>query len=85
MRDIVATPNERKARPGAPRLILGADGGGSKTAARIASVDAGGFITLIGEGLSGPANVRAVAPVHGLANLDIAVDAALGMAEVDLP
>lgn len=58
------------------QLILGVDGGGSKTAARVASVDAGGRIKTLGGGYGGPSNVRAVGAAHALINLDVAVDAA---------
>ena len=58
------------------QLILGVDGGGSKTAARIASVEADGSITSLGGGYGGPSNVRAVGSAHALINLDVAVDAA---------
>jgi len=61
------------------QLILGVDGGGSKTAARIATVGAapGLDITVIGEGFGGPSNVRAVGEAHAEINLDVAIDAAL--------
>jgi len=60
------------------KLILGVDGGGSKTAARIATVGAapGRDITTIGEGFGGPSNVRAVGEAHAEINLDVAIDAA---------
>ena len=58
------------------QLILGVDGGGSKTAARIASVEADGSITSLGGCYGGPSNVRAVGSAHALINLDVAVDAA---------
>jgi N-acetylglucosamine kinase-like BadF-type ATPase len=61
------------------QLILGVDGGGSKTAARIATVGAvpDRDITTIGEGFGGPSNVRAVGEAHAEINLDVAIDAAL--------
>jgi len=66
------------------QLILGVDGGGSKTAARIATVGAvpapqghvDRDITTIGEGFGGPSNVRAVGEAHAEINLDVAIDAA---------
>lgn len=66
------------------QLILGVDGGGSKTAARIATVGTGHAprghaardITTIGEGFGGPSNVRAVGEAHAEINLDVAIDAA---------
>lgn len=58
------------------RLILGVDGGGSKTAARIAAIDADGSLRQLGEGFGGPSNVRAVGEAHAEINLDVAIDAA---------
>ncbi len=57
-------------------LILGVDGGGTKTAARIASVDTDGNIRELGAGYGGPSNVRAVGSQHAVTNLDVAIDAA---------
>ena len=59
------------------RLVLGADGGGSKTAARIASVGESGELERLGEGYGGPSNVRAVGRAHAEINLNVAIDAAL--------
>ena len=58
------------------RLILGVDGGGSKTAARIAAIDDQGLLHQLGEGFGGPSNVRAVGEAHAEINLDVAIDAA---------
>ena len=58
------------------QLILGVDGGGSKTAARIAEIDADGNINELGHGFGGPSNVRAVGEAHAEINLDVAIDAA---------
>lgn len=66
------------------QLILGVDGGGSKTAARVATVGAvpapqghvDRDITVLGEGFGGPSNVRAVGEAHAEINLDVAIDAA---------
>lgn len=60
-----------------PRLVLGADGGGSKTAVRIASVADDGGLETLGDGFGGPSNVRAVGRAHAEINLNVAVDAAL--------
>ena len=57
-------------------LILGVDGGGSKTAACVAEVDAEGEIIELGKGFGGPSNVRAVGPAHAEINLEVAIDAA---------
>ena len=59
------------------RLVLGADGGGSKTAVRIATVTGDGGLEVLGEGYGGPSNVRAVGRAHAEINLNVAVDAAL--------
>ncbi len=58
------------------RLILGIDGGGSKTAVRIAEVAHDGELRVLGEGFGGPSNVRAVGRAHAEINLNVAVDAA---------
>lgn len=58
------------------RLILGVDGGGSKTAACIAEVDADGEIIERGKGFGGPSNVRAIGPAHAEINLEVAIDEA---------
>lgn len=57
-------------------LILGVDGGGSKTAVRIAAIDDDGNINDLGQGFGGPSNVRAVGEAHAEINLDVAIDAA---------
>lgn len=61
-------------------LILGIDGGGSKTAVRIAVVESKGELRVIGEGHGGPSNARAVGQAHAEINLNVAVDAAHHMA-----
>jgi len=61
-------------------LILGIDGGGSKTAVRIAVVEGDGKLRVVGEGHGGPSNARAVGLAHAEINLDVAVDAAHRMA-----
>ena len=65
-----------------PRLILGIDGGGTKTAARIASLSADGRVTELGRAVGGPGNLRAVGPSAGKVNLDAAIDQALADAGV---
>jgi N-acetylglucosamine kinase-like BadF-type ATPase len=57
-------------------LIIGVDGGGTKTTAQVAQVDDGGSIQVLGTGYGGPSNVRAIGTVHASINLDIAIDAA---------
>lgn len=58
------------------KLILGVDGGGSKTLARVAALQDGAIVEL-GEGSAGPSNVLAVGAAAAAASLDEAVDAAL--------
>jgi len=65
-----------------PRLVLGVDGGGTKTAVRIAALSADGQITELGSAVGGPGNLRAVGPSAGKANLDAAIDQALANAGV---
>jgi len=62
------------------RLVLGIDGGGSKTAALIASVDESGELTVIGHGSGGPSNLRLAGTQRSLKSLDKAVDEALSEA-----
>ncbi|MDH5737894.1 MAG: hypothetical protein OEZ23_06255 [Gammaproteobacteria bacterium] len=57
-------------------LILGVDGGGSKTAANIARVNANGDITLLGSGYGGAGNACAV----GLAQAEDHLNTAIGAA-----
>jgi len=57
-------------------LIVGVDGGGTKTVVQIASVAHDGSIEVLGEGYGGPTNVRAVGAEHAKTNLDVAIDAA---------
>ena len=57
-------------------MIIGVDGGGTKTAVQIASVAQDGSIDVLGEGYGGPSNVRAVGAAHAKTNLDVAIDAA---------
>jgi N-acetylglucosamine kinase-like BadF-type ATPase len=65
------------------RLVLGADGGGSKTAVRVASVGDDGALEILGDGFGGPSNVRAVGRAHAEINLNVAVDAALRDGGID--
>jgi len=57
-------------------LIIGVDGGGTKTVVQIATVAQDGSIEVLGEGYGGPSNVRAVGAEHAKTNLDVAIDAA---------
>ena len=63
-------------------LLLGVDGGGSKTVARVAAIREDGGIETLGDGRGGPSNVCAVGAAHALINLDVAVDAAFEAAGV---
>ena len=59
------------------RILLGVDGGGSKTAALIASLDDAGQIHILGQGRGGPSNLRLAGKEQSLASLNKAVDEAL--------
>jgi len=59
------------------RILLGIDGGGSKTAALIASLDEAGQIHVLGQGRGGPSNLRLAGKERSLASLNKAVDEAL--------
>ncbi len=62
------------------RIVLGIDGGGSKTAALIAAVDDTGELQILGRGCGGPSNLRLAGKQRSLASLDKAVDEALSEA-----
>ncbi|MCS7471356.1 N-acetylglucosamine kinase [Stieleria sp. ICT_E10.1] len=62
-------------------LILGVDGGGSKTMAWLARRDDQGGIHRIGAGRSGPSNARSVGFDQATANLDLAIEAAFDDAD----
>lgn len=59
------------------RLLLAVDGGGSKTLALIAALDASGQIVVLGRGHGGPSNLRLSGKEQSLASLDKAIDEAL--------
>jgi len=59
------------------RILLGIDGGGSKTAALIASLDDAGQIQILGRGRGGPSNLRLAGEQQSLASLNKAVDEAI--------
>jgi len=65
------------------RIILGVDGGGSKTAALAASLDADGRLQVLGRGRGGPSNLRLAGSRQALASLDKAVDEALAGANLE--
>jgi N-acetylglucosamine kinase-like BadF-type ATPase len=62
-------------------LILGLDGGGTKTESRLAILDGG--MRVIGRGRGGPSNLRALGPERALGNLDEAVSAAFADAGLE--
>lgn len=64
------------------QLVLGIDGGGSKTTAVIADFDSQGGINILGGGRGGPSNVRLAGTEISLASLNQALDGALAEAGV---
>jgi N-acetylglucosamine kinase-like BadF-type ATPase len=64
------------------RLILGVDGGGTKTDACLAQVDPQGELTLLGRAQAGSSNIKAVGADTALANLGHAVNQAWSMAQL---
>ena len=65
---------------GKSRLLLGVDGGGSKTAAMVATLDDSGQMTIRGRGHAGPSNLRLAGKKQSIASLNQAVDEALSEA-----
>ena len=59
-------------------LVIGVDGGGTKTVAWLAPLEDGGDV--LGRGQAGPGNPRAVGFETALANIDAAIDAAFAAA-----
>lgn len=57
------------------RLVLGIDGGGTKTVAWLARCDPAGDLPVIGRAVAGPANPQAVGFARATENLDLAVAA----------
>lgn len=66
------------------RLVLGIDGGATKTVAWLARRAAEGEPSIVGRGMAGPVNPQASDFAQALANLDRAVDAAFADARVDV-
>jgi len=66
------------------RLVLGIDGGATKTVAWLARRAAEGEPSVVGRGMAGPVNPQAGDFARALANLDRAVDAAFADARVDV-
>lgn len=65
-----------------PRLLLGIDGGGSKTSAVVAGLNAEGEIQILGRGHGGPSNLRLAGTETSLASLNRALDQALQQADI---
>lgn len=63
-------------------IVLGIDGGGSKTTAKIARLDQDGGIVVLGSGHGGPSNFRLAGAEISLVSLNQALDEALSQAEV---
>ena len=69
-----------EAETGLPRLVIGVDGGGSKTAALLASVDTKGETVILGRGRGGPSNLFLAGKEQSLASLNQAIDEAMNTA-----
>lgn len=65
-----------------PELVLGIDGGGTKTAAWLATVIASAEDRPLGVGQAGPGNMRAVGFETALGNMDAAIAAAFADAKL---
>ena len=59
------------------RLVIGVDGGGTKTEAILASVGPDGRTTVLGRGVSGPSNMRLAGREQTLRSLDEAIASAM--------
>ena len=81
LRDVIETHTGQAPAGATPSLVLGVDGGASKTVAWIAAVDAGA--PPLGRGVAGPGNPRSVGFAEAEANIDSAIDAA--WADAGLP
>ncbi len=62
--------------PHTDALLLGIDGGGSKTACWLARAEQAGEPTILGRGMAGASNAQAVGLPAALASLDAAVESA---------
>ena len=67
----------------ADRFVIGIDGGGTRTVAWLARADVRGESEVVGRGVSGPSNQRAVGPVAAMSNLDAAVESAFSDSHID--
>jgi len=82
MNTVAGRPARNAGASNPSRLILGVDGGGTKTMALVAEVDDTGQMTIIGRGLGGPSNLRLQGVQPSLKSLDNAIDEALAAAGV---
>jgi len=64
------------------QILLGVDGGGSKTTALVASLDDKGSIQILGRGRGGPSNLRLAGKQQSLDSLNKAIDEALDEASL---
>jgi N-acetylmuramic acid 6-phosphate etherase len=78
---LASPPPEGTAASG--ELVLGVDGGGSKTIAWLARQGGAGEATPLGRGTAGPSNPQAVGFALALENLDRAIAAAFSEAAID--
>lgn len=67
---------------GLSRWVIGVDGGGSKTAALLAGVDAQGDVVILGRGRGGPSNLRLAGKEQSLESLEQAIAEAMAAAGV---
>ncbi len=77
------TDKERSSMTATSDLVIGVDGGGTKTIAWLALLDDGGSGTVLGRGQAGPGNPRAAGFEVAQANIDMAIDSAF--ADSQLP
>jgi N-acetylglucosamine kinase-like BadF-type ATPase len=66
-----------------PSLVLGVDGGGTKTVAWLARIGDDAIPVVIGRGFGGPSNQRAVGPAMATLSLETAVAAAFSSAAIE--
>jgi N-acetylglucosamine kinase-like BadF-type ATPase len=82
---VSSLPDKGQLHPGdarKTRYLLGVDGGGSKTLALVAVLDASGRMSVMGRGRGGPSNLRLSGKEQSLQSLDQAIDEALADAGV---
>lgn len=74
--------SDPKSEQASARLILGVDGGGSKTAALLARLDNDGNVSIVGHGRGGPSNLLLAGKEQSLHSLDQAICEAMQLAGV---